>query len=153
MLVLSWRVSAAPLLGQQYYVLATAWRATTVFVVVWLCATVGALREVRAERLRRSVEAERLRLDVEINGALAERLERIRASAAHLDMDDPEALARLRLISSDARDGLTHVRRLVRQLRQTDDDERRQIARLLADGPDPVSSLQRSPQLRSERTS
>lgn len=99
--------------------IAAAWRAATVFILVWL---VGALRRVQSARAALAevaLEAERGRIDIELSESVVSELEQVIMKGVHAEdaarRGSPKAEAELESLVKGSRLALANARRIIRQ--------------------------------------
>jgi two-component system, NarL family, sensor histidine kinase DesK len=105
------------LLPWPYIALSVAWRTVTLFVPVWLVATIWQLEAARRELRDRAVVRERLRIQAELRRGLGGTLDEIVASgaraAALVNGDTTAATVELTRLVGGSRQALADARRLV----------------------------------------
>jgi signal transduction histidine kinase len=118
----SWLGSELPAAGS-YYALTAVWRASAVFVPLWL---VGAIRELRAARQALADEAvvrERVRIDTDVRSSLGAALDTIvirGQRAGHLvGRDDAAVEPELRDLVDGSRRALSAARQLITGYRRS----------------------------------
>jgi two-component system sensor histidine kinase DesK len=105
-----------------WYMLATACRAVTLFVLVWLAAAIQRLLAARLALAEEAVTQERLRIDDELRQTLGAALESIAArgqrAAAQVAGDCAPRDTELRALIEDSRATLARARSIVRSYQQ-----------------------------------
>jgi signal transduction histidine kinase len=104
-----------------YYVFALWWRASALFVPIWLLCTVRQLSAARNALAEKAVVDERLRIDREMRATVGSALETIAACGAaaadHAESDPPEAARHIHAAVEVSRRALADARRLLSSYR------------------------------------
>jgi two-component system, NarL family, sensor histidine kinase DesK len=105
-----------------WYMLSTACRGVTLFVLVWLAAAIRRLQAARLALAEEAVTRERLRIDDELRQTLGAALESIVArgqrAAAQIGGDGAALETELRALIEDSRTTLARARSMVRSYQQ-----------------------------------
>jgi two-component system, NarL family, sensor histidine kinase DesK len=105
-----------------YYVFALWWRASAIFVPIWLLRSLRQLSAARTALAEKAVVDERLRIDGEVRATVGSALEAIavradRAAEHVVSSDSPEAAQQIRAAVDVARRASADGRRLLRSYR------------------------------------
>ena len=104
-----------------YYVFAVWWRASALFVPIWLLRALRQLSAARDALAEQAVEDERLRVDREVRATAGPALEtiavRAEAAAQHAGSDPAEAARQVRTVVETSRRASADARRLLSRYR------------------------------------
>lgn len=101
--------------GGSYYAVTVLWRASSVFVPVWLVGAVRQLSLIRRELAEQAVVRERLRVDIELRRTIGTALTAIvsRGEVASGPVSDQEAAQEVQRLVDDSRIALADARSLM----------------------------------------
>jgi two-component system sensor histidine kinase DesK len=105
------------LLPWSYIALSVTWRTVTMFVPVWLVATIRQLEAARRELRDKAVVRERIRIQAQlrqaVGGTFGEILAKATRASAIIDQDRTAATAELNGLVAGSRQALADARRLI----------------------------------------